>query len=396
MDRQDIKNRQKLSKYKQKELAEIIGSNPSQISKFYNGKEKLSFESMLKLCEILYPEEVIGTLTTMIKKDVNTSPQILRHAMEYAAFNENVYLLEYLVNREKESQNILNREFANAYDLLLKHIKGEISHVELSSLSGRVNATVSETRFFVLCLEMYGVYLDLRTIILDSLVKRMEIALNEITDIFLKNYYTFRFNLITGNVNLYNYNLTEARKKYQENINTGIFSKRLGHVYHVLGQTYMYSDKDKCIHYHEKAIEVYEKLNEQGYIINVKDSLNIAYNIYGEFEKVKPHDESFFAVNEMLHRAARKGNKDQAEMLIKMINEDDLNPRNKGFFNCYKGILYNDLNYIYQSVMYFNNCGYKFYSIIPIAELIKRGVPEVQINALFGNVLNKDDLKEVI
>lgn len=77
---------------------------------------------------MLYPHDYNFRKTEVLKYCEKAKRKVnLRVAVEYLDMCGELDVLQYLIDKEKESNNILNRKFANAYELLHLRNDGKIN-----------------------------------------------------------------------------------------------------------------------------------------------------------------------------------------------------------------------------------------------------------------------------
>lgn len=147
----------------------------------------------------------------------------------------------------------------------------------------------------------------------------------------------------------------------------------------------MYKDKEMSYKHLKKSIAIFTELKEEAFIENAKHAFNLASNFHSD-EEFYTYDDCIGLKLETAHRYIKKQELDKAQEIMNSINFEELSVFYKAFYNLYKGMLYNDIDSLYMSLMYFKEVNSKFYALLPCKELIKRNERHSAICAAYGEI----------
>ncbi|MEM5609178.1 AimR family lysis-lysogeny pheromone receptor [Bacillus toyonensis] len=100
-------------------LTTIFDTSHSKINDSFTKKREFDFYIFTEILNMLYPHDYNFRKTEVLKYCEEAKRKVnLRIAFEYLDMCGELDLLQYLIDKEKESNNKLNRKFANAYELL--------------------------------------------------------------------------------------------------------------------------------------------------------------------------------------------------------------------------------------------------------------------------------------
>ncbi|PHA02991.1 hypothetical protein COE51_01220 [Bacillus pseudomycoides] len=396
--RKQLKHRMKNElKITGKEMAARINRSQSALSSYFSGKDELDFYNLSLLVKELYPDpyehtEVVKKVALSLER-----PDNIKCAIEGASFRENIEVLEeLLVNTENHSNRDLH-EWSRVYRVHLKFLKKEISAIEMANLARQLNIKKDEEGskkenkneellFFQKWMETYGCYLNKEFLIMPSLLRELELLLNNVNDQYIKNTYSTKFYLQSANYNLFNNCIEKAKKYYNLATNT-VNLQKVAHAYHGLGLCFMLEDKETSYKYFKKAINLFNDIENNTFAENAMHAFNMVSNLH--------NDEEFYIYNdctglriEKAHRYIRKGDKHKASELLNSLDFDSLDRQEKAFYSLYKGILDDNIDELYMSLMYFKQSGSKFYATLPCKELIKRNERKAAIYAAYGEIFD--------
>ncbi len=106
------------------ELALYLGIAQSTLSSILNGKTEISFIYLVKIIMKLYDKSFVSMEEQMISDYLAfAKPENKREAFEYAAFQRQFDSLKKLIESEKNSPTIANKECAKVYDIIYTHFK---------------------------------------------------------------------------------------------------------------------------------------------------------------------------------------------------------------------------------------------------------------------------------
>jgi tetratricopeptide (TPR) repeat protein len=149
-----------------------------------------------------------------------------------------------------------------------------------------------------------------------------------------------------------------------------------------LGNSYIIDDFDQAYTTFKKALEFcgnrYKNLQA-----NIKTSANFLCNLWSKNPNYlvlnsKEHKD----VTEIAFYYIQKGQKTEADKVLKSIDVDNLTYNERGFYHYYKGLLTKDVDCFAESIINFKLSGDVYYRKLPLLELKKLNYPESILKAL--------------
>jgi len=392
--RKQFKGRMKELGISNQDMAEKIGRSASALSNYFNGltgktgRSELDFYNLKLLARELYRdpielEEVMKEVVISLER-----PDNVKCVIEFASFREYPDMLEELLNKAADHKNRELNEWSKVYSVHLKFLKKEITALEMMKEASCLNVEEcgsKELVFFQKWMMAYGHYKGKNFSIMMLFLNRLESTIKEIHNEYLQQSYLTRFYLLCGNFNLFNNTLEKAKYYYCKVIERSMSSQKIAHAYHGLGLCFMTEDKQLSHDHFKKAIQIFESIENHEFTINAKHAFNMSsnWNNGDEF-----YDTDYDCMKlEVVHRYIKRDEKKKASALLDLIEFGTLDIQDKGFYELYKGLLNDDIDSLYMSVMYFKKSGNKFYSLLPCKELIKRGERPAAIFAAYGEIV---------
>jgi hypothetical protein len=352
-------------------LAAAVDVDPGTISNLKNRPEiESKFQNMLAIIQYLFPDREEKLMEIYIRA-IN-KPENLRLALEYASFNRNLPLLEYLINREINSDNRVNQEWAKVYQLMLqiqKYKHGEDFLIQLRE----ARVTEYEMKILLRILECYYFYsnLDFQSFI--ALSRTIERDIVKITNKYISETFLVRISEILLNSHFRNGEIEQCRRYANLVINSNSNKFKKANAYLTLSYTYLFEDYGTTMKYLSKCREL---LIEGGNVelAQVIENKSIAFaKCYWsmDLDTVQTNNEA-----EQAHLAIRKGNKDLAIDILSKIEE------HTGFSKFYLGLATGNEQYYYESIAMFKQQGDLFFINLPLIELKRNGVNDYILEAI--------------
>lgn len=366
-----MKNNLTASGVTNKKLAEELQVQESKLSECLNGKRKFDFFTLSIILtrhfkhEHRFRRNVLFKYCESIKGNLN-----IRLALEYAHAMGEFDLLEYLINKAKDSTSNENKEWADAYELLYKRGTEGLHGSDLLKVVEE-KKKVFKTNEMKILLEMLFCYAaydlgDYR--LLQSyacLVKeRIEEEIGNDFE-FVKKSFITKINeaIYTVYLSLGKVNLTRecCEKMFYELQEGDMFHISQASMLFTLGESYIFENYEKSKFYLVQSIQLLQKYfgkdmrAKRERIEATLDFLKIYW--HKELDILTPKD-----LSEQAHLEIKKGNNERAVQILDAIY------REKGFLSdfqlFYLGLAKKDRGLMEQALVKFasNNI---FYAQLP-------------------------------
>lgn len=357
---------------------DIKNISASSLSQYVNGNSEIDFSTAYSIVKKYFPNEEKDIMTDYIL--TLEKPENLRLAMEYASFNDFNDLQEYLVNKELQSQNKTNKEWANLYNIELQFKKkidifNDIRFLKINDNDLFFMRQWLEAKWFYNRKEYKHSYCLLND--------ARELILNVKND-FLQQFYTSRLDLALSNLYLNLGYVNESRELALNVINKNLSYKKTGHAQHPLGYTYFFESYDKSLDCLLRSKSIFQELNEFEEVINVNRTIVFLQNYWNKDTEVNTESIHILDIHEVIHKEIKKGNFKKSQEMLMQININNLDYKNKGYHYYYMGLAFDDIDYLYKSIMFFKEIGSIFFTQLASIELLKRGERKSAIEAAIG------------
>lgn len=352
-------------------LAAAVDVDPGTISNLKNRPEiESKFQNMLAIIQYLFPDREEKLMEIYIRA-IN-KPENLRLALEYASFNRNLPLLEYLINREINSDNRVNQEWAKVYQLMLQIHKKTYDEKFLIQLR-ETRVGTQEMNILLRIMECYFFYynFDFRSFI--ALSKTIERDIKDVTNKFIGETFLVRISEVLLNSHFRNGDIEQCRRYANLVINSNANKFKKANAYLTLSYTYLLENYDISM---RLLLKCRELLIESGNVnfLNDVDNRGIPFaKCYWskELDTVQTNSEA-----EQAHLAIRKGNLDLAIDILSKIE------KHTGFSKYYLGLATGNEQYFYESIAMFKQQGDLFFINLPLIELKRNGVNDYILEAI--------------
>lgn len=340
-------------------LAAAVDVDPGTISNLKNRPEiEVKFQNMLAIIQYLFPdreEELMEIYIRAINK-----PENLRLALEYASFNRNLPLLEYLINREINSDNRVNQEWAKVYQLMLQNQKNTYSEDFLLQLRA-TRVTTIEMDILLRIIECYYLYKndDYRSFF--TLSKTVEKSIQGIYNHYIKETFLVRISEILLNSHFRKGDIDQCRKYANIVIDSNANKFKKANAYLTLSFTYLFEDYETTIKLLYRCKELLIESGNFDYLYDAVENQGIAFTkCYWskDLDSVQTDNKA-----EQAHLAIRRGNKDLAISILNNIE------KHTGFSKYYLGLATDNEQYLYESIAMFKEQGDFFFINLPLIEL---------------------------
>ncbi|MGR5997775.1 AimR family lysis-lysogeny pheromone receptor [Bacillus cereus] len=130
-----------------RQLAAMFNISHSKINDSFTRKREFDFYIFTEILNLLYPHDYNFRKMKVLKYCEEAKRKVnLRVAFEYLDMCGELDVLQYLIDKEKGSNNILNRKFANAYELLYLRNAGNMNTQTFFKIVKKENGAKKEYR----------------------------------------------------------------------------------------------------------------------------------------------------------------------------------------------------------------------------------------------------------
>ncbi|MGG2024173.1 AimR family lysis-lysogeny pheromone receptor [Gottfriedia sp. S16(2024)] len=345
------------------DIAKAAGLTKGALSHFKNGSE-MKFPALLKIARFIYNNDYISKFKRWCLRF--NQPKNVCYALDYLAVNRQVDELDELidkVNKERQSDQKLI-EWAKGYSILSSYLKGNNPEEVLNQLRSFSPKTI-EMKILSLNTEFWCRNKMREYSIMASLIKGLDITINEIEDTYIRESYTMQLKDCLAFVNLYKFNNIELARKYANEIISSDFSATFtANAAYLLGMSYLFEDYDLCL---GNILRYRGLLEETGRLAELKvvDENDIPFikNIWNKHSQQPETND----ISEKAHYEAITGNNELAlELINKAIDESGVS----GFKLYYKALATGDKTLFMQSLIFFiSKKGDKFFANLPYSHL---------------------------
>ncbi|MGM0836001.1 MAG: AimR family lysis-lysogeny pheromone receptor [Bacillota bacterium] len=330
----------------------------STLSKFKNEGKELGFQSLLELCEILYPQNYNNVMCNWCL--FFRRPGNVKLAFEFLSINRDLDGLERYINifKSTPSTSVLVNELTDVYTHILAHQR----NLELPSLES-ISYKKAESSFLLSICKLYKFHKSNDIAAMRRMISETKEKLREIDDKALYNRYDLRISEIESTISLFVDCDTLKTRILCEKIlkdSKNYCDKFVGDSYYRMGMSYLYESPDMCLAFLQKAVS---KLDASGLFArstSIKENeINLARIIWGLCsEKDIPKDKPSKA-----HYFAKLGKSEEANAVIKEL------PQESAFTKYYNGLANNNANKLIESALTFKDKGQMFYANLPLVLL---------------------------
>ncbi|PGC98402.1 AimR family lysis-lysogeny pheromone receptor [Bacillus toyonensis] len=312
-----------------RQLAAIFDTSHSKINDSFTKKREFDFYIFTEILNMLYPHDYNFRKTEVLKYCEEAKRKVnLRIAFEYLDMCGELDLLQYLIDKEKESNNKLNRKFANAYELLhLRNAGNMNTQTFLKTVKKKMEQRKSTDDISKIPMDFSLIYafFDHRnynlvseyTNDLLSQIKKME-------NPFLRSSYELRTMELLATSFHRNNELEKARELCNKMIarqgRVALIPKATA--YCIMGETYILSDYELSKYYLDKGLQLMAAPNnkkmfkKKQMIQTTLDFLNIHFE--KNLDDMKPKNPA-----ELAYLYVKKGMNQQADNLIEEIKREN-------------------------------------------------------------------------
>lgn len=331
--------------------------------------EKL--DGFIEVARMLFPDRFDSLLVTFAEQ-LNPDRITARLLLEYVTLYHMYDIKLLLINRMKDSSKKDVVTLANVYEIQHKNDMRELTFEQsVEELFCYKNKSL-EARVFSKIAIIYCYYNNRNINMLNFCLEELEYEINQIKNDFIRHSYLGRLFRIKIDINLHTGKIGELIE------NLFVLDKALpptkSMAYLQIGNSYMMKSYDKAMYYYNLAMQYKNHKTEN----QIQQSINFASLVWGHLENFR-HDGT--NSNELFYYVV-SGNRSEAIRTLDQIDFDSLTLHQKAFNCYYRGLLFKDKTYFYNSIEYFNHAGEKFYKQLPVMQLKQMGEHEAVLKAL--------------
>ncbi|WP_026672347.1 AimR family lysis-lysogeny pheromone receptor [Alkalihalobacterium bogoriense] len=363
-------------------ISEISGLTKEELDAFLFDKTIfLDFGKVLDIVDYVCHDNSAEIIKQYIEAlDVNhpTAQQVL----EYLFINRFDYCNSFL-ERMLKANNQENKYFATVYKQHYQDL-GQLFQYDLHEI-----ASSPTLHAFKTIMELYSLF---RHDQIPTIIRKkdyVEYTINHfVQDEFIRNYYLLHHYRILMAILLDQNVINECRRMANEILH---LKSRVGpnfsiNANHVLGISFLFEDYDKGLDYLYKTRELYRNRPKKGHDGDIHSSINLHQILWNrEPEDLRPTSKKASDMHDIVHYYISKNEFVAANGILSNIEESELSQRDSAFHFYYKGILEDNSDHLYKSIMLFKQIGNKFYIQLPINELKKKGMNPILLDTLLIN-----------
>ncbi|MEC5241107.1 AimR family lysis-lysogeny pheromone receptor [Bacillus mycoides] len=352
-----------------RQLAAMFDISHSKVNESFTGKREFDFYVYTEILNMLYPHDYNFRKTEVLKYCEEAKRKVnLRVAFEYLDMCGELEILQYLIDKEKDSNNILNRKFANGYELLhlrnagntnpqtyLKKVKKEMEQKKSTEDASKIPMDFS----------LIYAFFDYRNYnLVSEYTNELLPQIDNLKNSFLRSSYKLRTMELLATSFHRNNELEKARELCNEMIarqgRVSLIPKATA--YCIMGETYILTDYELSKYYLDKGLQLMmspnnkKMLKKKEMIQTTLDFLNIHFEI--DLDNIKPKNPA-----ELAYKYVKKGLKEQANNLIEGIKKKN------GFLTplqiFIQALARDDMNLMREALLAFERNNDLFYAELP-------------------------------
>ncbi len=381
MLKQMLKNKIELEKGLVNKLVNISGlKSRSSLYKFLNEKDREldNFEGLLDMVRFTFPQQEFEIMDTYLR-DVNPNGKTARLSLEYASVNRFNELKMFMIEKLKDCQNAVSREWAKTYEIDQQVMDGQLSPNEANIMYDELTLKTQEMKVVSKVFMIYN-YFDM------NMIDRCQQVATFLEDGIaqIKKYSFLRKSLLCriGLINMHIGSRDEAIRNGNLVFDNAVSELTKAVAYHNISIVYISESYDVAYSYLTKALEIYKKHNSSN-ISSTKQTINFLQNYWHK----EPGFLDFtsnetFDLHEIAFYYIQKNQNDNAVAILDKINLEKESHFSKGFHYFYRGLISQRREDFFQSVIEFKYANQKMYCHFPLLELRKLGEDELTLKVL--------------
>lgn len=363
------------SKTYSQELRKAVNCAQSTISKYKNepNAEADSFQGLLDIVRYMDKDKE-NEIMVDYAQHINPNRQTARYMLEYFSCNRMLSEMDTLLSKiESEATNKQSLEYAKVYRLQYKRQTQDITAEELINEIKNVKVTDHSLKVFLDIIKCYCFYDKDYHLEALELTHKIQKEVECVKEKYLKDTLTAKYHEISSYISLWIHNDFEQAAIHANNVlNSELGYLYRGYAYFILGYSKFFSNYDVSKEYLEKSLSIYEMVNSQAGMDNVRDAIEYLDVFYNKRNKSTDYNNISMMYYDMaLH------NKELPEEFDSL--KDQLGEEN---YFLIKGVLEDDCDYLMLSMIKNVKTGNAFFANFPRYELEKRGYNQMILNEL--------------
>jgi hypothetical protein len=354
--------------------------NATPLYKFVNeiDREMDNFNSLLIVVRELFDNELQEMTEYIMTLDPNK--KTARYALEYVSINKMNEVRKHLIEKMLNCKNTESKEWASIYNISMLGDEGITPAMELLEMLNDIAPKSLE----MICykeIEKFYCFYDLK--ICENMITKEQFIKNsikKIKDDFIRNSYGCRLAIIGIDAALHSNNIDKVRE-YENEINLE-YNCNITKYYLQVGNSYMFENFEKAKDHLQLAYQSALKIDSEHRRKEAERSLNFLHSYWcKEAPFLNFNSNEVSDIHEIAFYYIRK-NDDRGLMLLEVMDQEKMTDHNKGFHFFMRGLATGDEDFFWDSLMYFNKAGEKYYKYVSLNELRKLGISDRRIMAL--------------
>ncbi|MFA9556988.1 AimR family lysis-lysogeny pheromone receptor [Evansella sp. AB-rgal1] len=335
--------------------------------------------------ETQYSDEIFRSCSDIdhIIRDFEDDSYLARVSLEYAVSNSNTKLLEYLIDKLSNSDDVISQEWATIYQIDNLVCKHEMSLIESIDKLTHLQCQSAEMSVLRKIFQLYN-YHDLKAFqMIEILSELINAEIKMLNDGYMKDSLQSRLDLAMQSVHIH-LNQLEKSRMYGENLREKAPTPIMKAIaYKNLGLSYLFENYDKSIKNLELSVDLLNETDNVNEQKNIKRSLNFLHIYWNKLDKVEWSNIQL--IDDILIYAyclIKKGDKESASKLLEENKGKLDSDFQLGYHYYYSGLAKNDEKEFYKAVEYFSKSGDQFVRQLPLLALKDLGVDTSLLSAL--------------
>lgn len=312
-----------------RQLAAMFNISHSKINDSFTRKREFDFYIFTEILNLLYPHNYNFRKMEVLKYCEEAKRKVnLRVAFEYLDMCGELGVLQYLIDKEKGSNNILNRKFANAYELLYLRNAGNMNTQTFFKIVKRKmeqRKSTDDISKIPMDFSLIYAFFDYRNYnLVSEYTNDLLSQIKKLKNPFLRFSYELRTMELLATSFHRNNELEKARELCTEMIakqgRVALIPKATA--YCIMGETYILSDYELSKYYLDKGLQLMispnnqKMLKKKQMIQTTLDFLNIHFE--ENLDDIEPKNPA-----ELAYLYVKRGLNQQADKLIEEIKRNN-------------------------------------------------------------------------
>ncbi|CQR46177.1 hypothetical protein BN1058_00428 [Paraliobacillus sp. PM-2] len=288
-------------------------SFPEQNIKDY---QDLRLDQFIQILSIKYDEKVVIELAKDFCLQMDNEED-LRVGMEFLYIHGYYHELDKLIEKNKKSQNLLNRKWAEIFKLTMARVHRKLPHDEILQRLNRFEIEDNDSQCLLL-INKLNIYFDLYQYgALGNILGDLQHQIQQVNNPLLAYLYNYCLELLLF-VFYWKRNALLLSRKYGFRVLNKVFNKKVkAHLHLNLSLTYIFDDFESSMHHLKEARKIAEKFQENR-LLHMIDNQNYPF-ICAHFNRTEGVVSD--NVSEQAHLEIARGNLKKAQALLSGITE---------------------------------------------------------------------------